>query len=79
MIPSSYLFHNWFGDITAWRPHSRIQQIEYAMGAAKPTSATTALKLKKKKDVVLISLKKNQSKLSACQNGILHIDNYMVS
>uniref|UniRef100_H3BCB3 Proteasome subunit alpha type n=1 Tax=Latimeria chalumnae TaxID=7897 RepID=H3BCB3_LATCH len=62
-------------DVTVWSPQGRIHQIEYAMEAVKQGSATVGVK--SKTHVVLVALKRAQSKLTAHQKKVLQVDDHI--
>lgn len=70
------MFRNQYDtDVVTWSPQGRIFQIEYAMEAVKQGSA--AVGLKSNTHVVLATLKRAQSELSAYQRKVFKIDDHM--
>lgn len=70
------MFRNQYDtDVVTWSPAGRIHQIEYAMEAVKQGSA--AVGLQSKDYVVLATLKRAASELSAYQRKLFKIDDHM--
>ena len=60
-------------DCTTWNPEGKLLQIEYAMEAVKQGSICLALR--SKTNAVLISVKKNPTKLACYQEKLFKISN----
>ncbi|KAK9819975.1 hypothetical protein WJX72_004710 [[Myrmecia] bisecta] len=70
------MFRNQYDtDVVTWSPQGRIHQIEYAMEAVKQGSASVGLK--NKTHVVLATLKRAPSELSAYQRKVFKVDDHM--
>ena len=62
-------------DVVTWSPQGRLHQVEYAMEAVKQGSC--AVGVTSRTHVVMATLKRAPSKLSAHQKKIYHIDNHV--
>ncbi|CAK9865464.1 unnamed protein product [Sphagnum jensenii] len=70
------MFRNQYDtDVTTWSPAGRLHQVEYAMEAVKQGSA--AIGLRSKTHVVLATVNKASSELSAHQKKLFKIDNHI--
>lgn len=70
------MFRNQYDtDVTTWSPAGRLHQVEYAMEAVKQGSA--AIGLRSKTHVVLATVNKASSELSAHQKKLFKIDNHV--
>ena len=73
---SGRMFRNQYDtDVTTWSPAGRLHQVEYAMEAVKQGSA--AIGLRSRTHVVLATVNKASSELSAHQKKLFKIDNHI--
>jgi len=70
------MFRNQYDtDVTTWSPAGRLHQVEYAMEAVKQGSAVIGVR--SKTHVVLATVNKSSSELSAYQKKLFKIDNHI--